>query len=81
MHDNRKNFNVYQSAVGLYEHLHRAYSEESEVDIELCDFCFANLSPLSEWYYTHCQLEYDIPMLISRKIYQLKPISFPMLFC
>ena len=81
LHDNGKNFNTYQSAVELYEHLHRAYSDESEIDIEFCDFCFANLSPLSEWYYTQCQTEYEVPMVFSRKIYQLKPASFPMLFC
>ncbi|MCI5911492.1 MAG: hypothetical protein MRZ46_07620 [Oscillospiraceae bacterium] len=81
LHDNGKNFNTYQSAVELYEHLHRAYSDEPEIDIEFCDFCFANLSPLSEWYYTQCQVEYEIPMVLSRKIYRLEPASFPMLFC
>jgi len=78
--DNGKNFNNYQSNIELYDHLRRAYADESYIDTELCDFCFANLSPLSEWYYTHCEQDFEIPMLISRKIYQTKPLSFPMIF-
>lgn len=80
-HDNGKNFNAYQSAVELYEHLRRAYSDEAEIDMNFCDFCFANLSPQSEWYYTQCQTEYDIPMILSRKLHKIKPASFPMLYC
>ena len=78
--DNGKNFNDYQSKIEFYDHLIRSYSDD-DIDIELCDFCFANLSPLSEWYYVNCQQDLDIPMLLTRKIYLSKPLSFPMLFC
>ncbi|MCM1235124.1 MAG: hypothetical protein NC489_33915 [Ruminococcus flavefaciens] len=43
----------------------------------LCDFCFANLSPLSEWYYMNCEPNEDIPMCLSRKIQTVMPKSFP----
>lgn len=79
MTDNGKNFNNYQSYVELYEHLRRFYIDDKEVDIELSDFCFANLSPLSEWYYIWCEQNEEIPMNLRRKVYSLKPMSFPMI--
>lgn len=75
--DNGKNFNMYQSELELYDHLKRSYIEYDYIDIELCDFCFANLSPLSEWYYTNCEPDEDIPMNIKRKIVTVIPESFP----
>ena len=75
--DNGKNFNQYQSELELYDHLRRTYFEES--DINFCDFCFANLSPLSEWYYLHCEPNEEIPMVIDRKILTIMPKSFPVI--
>lgn len=75
--DNGKNFNLYQSEIELYYTLQRSYSDESDIDMELCDFCFANLSPLSEWYYINCEPNEDIPMNIKRKIVMVMPESFP----
>ena len=73
--DNGKNFNRYQSELELYDHLRRAYAEDADMDF--CDFCFANLSPLSEWYYLYCERNEDIPMTIGRKIQTQMPLSFP----
>lgn len=73
--DNGKNFNQYLSELELYDHLKRAYSDEA--DIEFCDFCFANLSPLSEWYYLYCEPNEEIPMVTDRKILMVMPKSFP----
>ena len=73
--DNGKNFNQYQSELELYDHLRRAYIDD--VDIDFCDFCFANLSPLSEWYYMNCEPNEEIPMVIDRKILMIVPKSFP----
>lgn len=73
--DNGKNFNQYQSELELYDHLRRAYLEDA--DIDFCDFCFANLSPLSEWYYLYCEPNEEIPMVIDRKILIVMPKSFP----
>lgn len=75
--DNGKNFNRYQSELELYDHLQRSYIDDADVDMELCDFCFANLSPLSEWYYMNCEPNEDIPMCLSRKIQTVMPKSFP----
>ena len=74
--DNGKNFNQYQSELELYDHLQRSYIDD-DVDMELCDFCFANLSPLSEWYYMNCEPNEDIPMSLRRKILTVMPKSFP----
>ncbi len=73
--DNGKNFNQYQYELELYDHLRRAYSDEA--DIDFCDFCFANLSPLSEWYYLYCEPNEEIPMVTDRKILMVMPKSFP----
>lgn len=75
--DNGKNFNQYQSELELYDHLRRAYLEDADVDF--CDYCFANLSPLSEWYYLYCEPNEEIPMTLGRKIYLSKPLCFPRL--
>lgn len=75
--DNGKNFNQYQSELELYDHLRRAYLEDA--DIDFCDFCFANLSPLSEWYYMNCEPNEEIPMVIDRKILMIMPKSFPVI--
>ncbi len=73
--DNGKNFNQYQSELELYDHLRRAYLDEA--DIDFCDYCFANFSPLSEWYYMYCEPNEEIPMVIDRKILTIMPKSFP----
>lgn len=75
--DNGKNFNYYQSSLELYDHLQRSYSGESGTDMNLCNFCFAYLSPLSEWYYMNCEPNEDIPMNIKRKIATVMPKAFP----
>lgn len=75
--DNGKNFNQYQSELELYDHLRRAYLEDA--DIDFCDFCFANLSPLSEWYYMNCEPNEEIPLVIDRKILTVMPKSFPVI--
>ncbi len=75
--DNGKNFSQYVSKVELYDHLQRAYIDDSDVDMELCDFCFANLSPLSEWYYRKCEWNQNIPMNLKTKILTVMPKSFP----
>lgn len=77
--DNGKNFNQYHSALELYDQLRKSYSEDNDIDIELCDFCFANLSPLSEWYYLNCEPNEDIPMTLARKILTVMPESFPVI--
>ena len=51
--------------------------ENADSDISLCDYCFANLSPLSEWYYSNCEPNEDIPMNLRRKIISIMPKSFP----
>lgn len=45
---NGKNFNNYKSYLELYNHLQRFYANDEEVNMELCGFCFANTSPLSD---------------------------------
>ena len=75
--DNGKNFNQYASELELYDHLRRSYIDDCETDMGLCDFCFANLSPLSEWYYQNCEPNEEIPMALCRKILNVMPKSFP----
>lgn len=76
---NGKNFNQYQSNLEFYDHLKRSYLEDADSDISLCDYCFANLSPLSEWYYSNCEPNEDIPMNLRRKIISIMPKSFPVI--
>ena len=75
--DTGKNFNQYASELELYDHLRRSYIDDCETDMGLCDFCFANLSPLSEWYYQNCEPNEEIPMALCRKILNVMPKSFP----
>ncbi|MDE6707068.1 MAG: hypothetical protein K2K06_03410 [Oscillospiraceae bacterium] len=77
--DNGRNFNAYQSALELYEHLRRYYEDSPEVDIVFSDYCFANLSPLSEWYYQNCKPNEPIPMNVRRKVMTVMAKSFPIL--
>lgn len=77
--DNGKNFNAYQSSLELYEHLRRYYMDSSEVDIAFSDYCFANLSLLSEWYYQNCEPNENIPMNVRRKVITVMAKSFPTL--
>lgn len=79
LHDNGKNFNQYQSNLELYYHLRQSYLDGEGVDMALCDYCFAALSPLSEWYYLNCRPDWVIPMTLERKIQFLMPDTFPML--
>lgn len=64
--DNGKNFATYQEYVELYEQLRRRYYEVS--DIGFTDYCFANLSNLSEWYYANCKADADIPMNLKQSV-------------
>lgn len=77
--DNGKNFNQYHSSLELYDQLRRSYFDDNDIDIAFCDFCFANLSPLSEWYYLNCEPNEDIPMTLARKILTVMPESFPVI--
>ncbi|MDE7365392.1 MAG: hypothetical protein K2N27_11055 [Ruminococcus sp.] len=79
--NNGKNFNSYKYYLELYDHLQRFYAEDAEVDIGLCGFCFANTSPLSEWYYKHCQTDFEMPVSFGQKVKNLKAMSFPNLYC
>lgn len=67
--DNGKNFDTYQSYLELYEQLRRHYYDEC--DVELSDYCFANLSNLSEWYYANCEPNEDIPMTLKQTVEML----------
>jgi len=78
--DNGKNFNYYVSYLELYDHLRRFYQDDSDIDSALCDFCFANASPLSEFYYQHCRGDCEIPINLKQKVLELKAFSFPQLF-
>ncbi|MCM1507972.1 MAG: hypothetical protein NC177_12700 [Ruminococcus flavefaciens] len=77
--DNGRNFNAYQSALELYEHLRRYYENSSQVDIAFSDYCFANLSPLTEWYYQNCEPNEPIPMNARRKVMTVMAKAFPTL--
>jgi len=78
--DNGKNFNCYQDYIAFYYDIRELYKGKEATDNEFCDFCFAYLSPLSEWYYTQCERDTDIPMMISRYIYLTNSLEFPMLY-
>ena len=78
--DNGKNFGYYQSYLELYDHLRRSYEDDPAVDLTLCDYCFADLSPLSEWYYLYCRPEIAIPMTLRQKVSTEMPLSFPVLY-
>lgn len=59
--DNGKNFDTYQSYLELYEQLKRHYIDDTKVNTEFSDYCFATLSNLSEWYYNNCEPKEEIP--------------------
>ena len=58
-----------KSYLELYEQLRRHYYDEC--DVELSDYCFANLSNLSEWYYANCEPNEDIPMTLKQTVEML----------
>ncbi len=77
--DNGKNFKDYRFGVELYEHFRRFYAEDLSVDSAFSDYCFANLTNLSEWYYGYCEPNEEIPMTLLRTAATLKAPMFPML--
>lgn len=77
--DNGKNFKDYRFGVELYEHFKRFYAEDLSVDLAFSDYCFANLTNLSEWYYGYCEPKEEIPMTLLRTVATLKSPLFPML--
>lgn len=58
--DNGKNFDNYQAYLELYGTLKNF--NDDEIDWEFTDYCMANLSNLSEWFYNNCEPNDDIPM-------------------
>ncbi len=78
--DNGKNFNNYCSYLELYLNLMQFYQEDNNIDTEFCDFCFANLSPLNEFYFQNCCQDFKIPLALWQKVRELKSIHFPKLF-
>ena len=78
--DNGKNFRNYKSYIELYEQLRRFYLQMPETDIGFCDFCFAELSALNEWYYQYCEPNEEIPMNLKQKVCSLKSLCFPVLY-
>ncbi|MBQ8011804.1 MAG: hypothetical protein IJ265_09635 [Oscillospiraceae bacterium] len=77
--DNGKNFKDYRFGVELYEHFRRLYAADASVDLAFSDYCFANLTNLSEWYYGYCEPNEEIPMTLLRTVATLKSPLFPML--
>lgn len=77
--DNGKNFSDYGFGVELYEHLRRFYMEDKTVDIPLSDYCFANITNLSDWYYRFCEPNEKVPMTLLRKISEFKAPMFPII--
>lgn len=70
--NNGKNFNAYQKHIELYCHIRDCYAEES--DIALSDYCFAEFSNLSEWFYENCEAVGEIPMTLRQVIAWLAEI-------
>lgn len=64
--DNGKNFDKYKEYIELYAHLRCCYADES--DIEMSDYCFANLNNLSEWFYENCDPLDEIPMTLRQTV-------------
>lgn len=77
--DNGKNFKSYQSSIELYMALRRYYQKDETVDIVFSDYCFANLSNLSDWYYENFEPDDDVPIKLIYKAALLKAPTFPML--
>lgn len=72
--DNGKNFNAYQKHIELYCHIRDCYTNES--DIALSDYCFAEFSNLSEWFYENCEAAGEIPMTLRQVIAWLAEIVY-----
>lgn len=64
--DNGKNFDNYQAYLELYGTLKNF--DDDYIDWELTDYCMANLSNLSEWFYDNCEADDDIPMSLYQVI-------------
>lgn len=65
-HDNRKNYKKYMTYIKLYCDMKDAFADES--DIALSDYCFANLSNLSEWFYENYEPSDEIPVTFKQII-------------
>ena len=78
--DNGKNFDNYQCYIELYETLRQFYRDDSNVNLPFCDYCFANLCPLSRWYYENCEPNEQIPMNIQQKAEMITAMIFPDLY-
>ncbi|MFQ7292858.1 MAG: hypothetical protein ACLRQ0_11565 [Monoglobales bacterium] len=70
--NNGKNFNAYQKHIELYCHIRDCYTNES--GIALSDYCFAEFSNLSEWFYENCEAVGEIPMTLRQVIAWLAEI-------
>ncbi len=77
---NGKNFDNYQCYIELYETLRQFYRDDSNVNLPFCDYCFANLCPLSRWYYENCEPNEQIPMNIQQKAEMITAMIFPDLY-
>ncbi len=66
--DNGKNFDTYANYLELYDHLRRFFENDKDVDLEFSDYCFANLSNLSDWYYKNCEVNENIPKTLKYEI-------------
>ena len=64
--DNGKNFDTYQSYLELYGQLRESY--EDEIDCEFTDYCMANTSNLTEWFFDNCEPADYIPMSLNQII-------------
>ncbi len=65
-HDNRKNYKKYMAYIELYCHIKDAFTDES--DIALSDYCFANMSNISEWFYENYEPSDEIPVTFKQVI-------------
>ena len=77
--DNGKNFKSYQQSIELYMALRSYYQNQETVDIAFSDYCFANLSNLSDWFYENSVPDAAVPMKLIYKAAMLKAPMFPML--
>lgn len=75
--DNGKNFDHYQCYIELYETLRQFYRGDPNVNLPFCDYCFANLCPLSRWYYANCEPNEQIPMTVQQKAEEITAMAFP----
>ena len=77
--DNGKNFKSYQQSIELYMALRSYYQSHETVDIAFSDYCFANLSNLSDWFYENFEPDAAVPIKLAYKAALLKTPMFPML--